>query len=321
MYMEYNHKPLLVIGNGKLCYSVCVCLLAAEHSVILVTKNEEQAKNSIDDHFFYLHKLASKEPKRGLLKITGNLDFISDARIGIVITGENLAEKRLMIQQLEKTLSKESIIAINTESIPLNALQESCEHPERLIGLNWVEPAHTTFFLELIINNNTNKNLADNLFDLAKIYWNKDPYLISNGCSIRAKMISVMAREAFYLVQNGYASIEDIDKACRNDAGYYLPFSGNFRYMDLMGTYAYGLVMKDLNPELSKETNLPEFLDKIIQNGGLGMENNNGFYIYGQQDVQSWNEMFITFSYQIGKIIEKYPFNYRENGSVDDTNN
>jgi 3-hydroxybutyryl-CoA dehydrogenase len=50
--------------------------------------------------------------------------------------------------------------------------------------------------------------------------------------------------------------------------------------MDLMGTYAYGLVMKDLNRELSKDTKLPDFIDAIIREGGSGMENNNGFYKY-----------------------------------------
>jgi len=120
-----------------------------------------------------------------------------------------------------------------------------------------------------------------------------------------------MVREAFYLVQNRYASIEDIDRACRNDAGYYLPFAGNFRYMDLMGTYAYGLVMKDLNKELSTESIIPEFFKKIMEEGGKGMENKNGFYQYNEEEVKKWNKLFNSFSYKIKRIIEKYPFNYK----------
>jgi len=40
------------------------------------------------------------------------------------------------------------------------------------------------------------------------------------------------------------------------------------------------------------------------------MENNNGFYKYGEEDVKCWNEIFAKFSYQVQHIIDKYPFNY-----------
>ena len=121
-----------------------------------------------------------------------------------------------------------------------------------------------------------------------------------------------MVREAFYLVENGYASVEDVDRACRNDAGYYLPFAGNCRYMDLMGTYAYGMVMKYLNPDLSKDRHLPDFFMNIINEGGLGLENGKGFYQYTKEEINLWRDIVSTFSYQIEKIINKYPFNYKE---------
>ena len=154
----------------------------------------------------------------------------------------------------------------------------------------------------------TNKVLAANLINLAKKRWNKDPYLIWGDVSVRAKMLYAMAREAFYLVHNGYASIEDVDRACRNDAGYYLPFAGNFRYMDLMGTYAYGLVMKDLNRELSRSSKAPAFFQEIMAQGGLGMENGFGFYEYDEDAVDKWKEVVGKFSHEVQYIIRKYPF-------------
>jgi 3-hydroxybutyryl-CoA dehydrogenase len=317
MDIKYKGAPILIIGNGKLASSVTVCLLLAGHTVTLMTDKEEEAINGINNHFLDLSRHHSKDLKPDLLEIESFSDRkAASHKIGIAITSENLVEKRAIIRQLEKILLPGSVIAINTESIPLGMLQETCDHPDRLIGLNWVEPAHTTFFLELIVNARTNNKLAEDLHELAKIHWKKDPYLISNDVSIRAKMLCGIIREAFYLVQNGYASIEDIDRACRNDAGYYLPFAGNFRYMDLMGTYAYGLVMKDLNRELSKDINIPQFLEEIIEKGGLGMENNKGFYKYEEGDVKRWNEIFSMFSYQIQDIIGKNPFNHIQEPSV-----
>lgn len=121
-----------------------------------------------------------------------------------------------------------------------------------------------------------------------------------------------MLREAFYLVDNGYVSVEGVDRGCRNDSGYYMSFAGNFRYMDLMGTFIYGLVMQDLNPELSKSSQLPAFFQDLIQQGRLGMDSGKGFFDYQPGETQHWDALFQRFSYQIAELMAKYPFNYQE---------
>src|SRR5690606_19420495 len=166
--------------------------------------------------------------------------------------------KQHLIRRLESCVREGAVIAINMEGIPLAELQAVSQHPDRIVGLNWCYPADLTFFLEIICNEKTLPDHVRELEVLAKKGWFKDPYIVRSGFSVRARMMAAWAREAFYLVENGYASMESIDRACRNDAGYYLPFAGNFRYMDLMGTYAYGTVMKDLNPELSNATAVPD---------------------------------------------------------------
>ncbi|MEO6705797.1 MAG: 3-hydroxyacyl-CoA dehydrogenase NAD-binding domain-containing protein [Ginsengibacter sp.] len=311
---EPGKEPILILGDGKLVYSVVVCLLQAGHPVRLFTKNMDDALKNVNLHFADLAKNASQGNEYHTLEITDVLEGRLDYKLAIAIIDENLLKKKAMIHQLEEMLPLDSTIAINTESIPLSILLEGSNHPGRIIGLNWVDPAHTTYFLELVTNSNSDEILVDRLFSLAKKCWNKDPYVIYNDLSIRAKLFAAMIREAFYLVENGYASIEDIDRSCRNDAGYYLPFAGNFRFIDLMGTYAYGMVMKDLNPELSKECKVPEFFKNIIEQGDLGMENNKGFYKYENGEAEKWEELFKKFSYQIQDIITKYPFNYKSDG-------
>lgn len=308
----HKNDPILIAGEGKLVHSIAVCLLQAGHSVTLFSKNKNDALENINLHFTDLSESTAEAFQHRELKITNVLESKLGYQLTIAITNESLLEKKEMISRLEERLPTDSAIAINTESIPLSTLQNGSNHPERIIGVNWVEPAHTTYFLELITNSQTDKVLADHLFHLAKRCWNKDPYIIHSDLSIRARMFVAMVREAFYLVENGYASVEDIDRACRNDAGYYLPFAGNFRYMDLMGTYSYGVVMKELNPELSKECNAPAFFKDIMAQGGLGMENNKGFYKYENDDAEKWNQIFREFSYQIQGIINKYPFNYKD---------
>jgi 3-hydroxybutyryl-CoA dehydrogenase len=269
----------------------------------------------LNRHIISRKKNKGKDIVRDKLKICTRLHESKDCKLAIAVTREDEEIKKQLIKKLEGFIAKDAVLAINTESIDLTSLQKVCNHPGRLIGLNWTEPAHTTFFLEIISSDNT-PGLIDQIFILAKSYWSKDPYIV-NQSGVRSRLMSAMVREAFFLVDNGYATASDIDRACRNDPGYYLPFSGNCRYMDLMGTYAYGVVMKDLNPDLSKAKDLPGFLKKILADGGLGMENKKGFYNYSDEEVEKWKDTMEMFSYQIHSIIEKYPFNYNKETFTD----
>jgi 3-hydroxybutyryl-CoA dehydrogenase len=114
-------------------------------------------------------------------------------------------------------------------------------------------------------------------------------------------------REGFHLVENGYATIEDIDRACRNDAGYWMTFCGLFRYMDLTGVQAYYAVMKDLFPALSNQTATPILIEEIASKGGNGISNGKGFYNYTKEEAAEWEKAFEEFSFDISNLAAKYP--------------
>lgn len=305
--------PVLLIGEGDLTAGVAMCLLKAGHKLDVYTQNQEVFSELLKTHINVLERNTGKSCDTEKLSVSKEIPNGRNYKLAIVLTPEDIQIKEKLINRLDNTLDKDTIIAINIESIPLSNLKINSSK-RRLIGLNWTEPAHTTFFLEIVSGDDS--DLSEDIRSLAKSYWGKDPYIVKDN-GIRSRLISAMAREASYLVDNGYASVDDIDRACRNDAGYYLPFSGNCRYMDLMGTYAYGMVMKDLNPDLSKDKELPKFFKKILDEGGLGMENGKGFYNYTNDDLDNWKRTMEEFSYQIQSIIEKYPFNYNKEPFTD----
>lgn len=255
-----------------------------------------------------IEKCLSQAGFRVVKDLNASLDAIS---LAILVTEEDEDAKQTWIRRVEEKVSAETLIAVNTESIGLDILQKKASCPERIIGLNWTEPADQTYFLEIIANEATNgseaaASQAAYLEELARTCWNKDPYVIRGNAGIRMRLLGALIREAFYLVQNGYANIEDIDRACRNDAGYYLPFAGNLRYMDLMGTYAYGMVMKDLNRELATDAELPGFFLSMMQKGEWGMEDRGGFYSYNPGEPEKWRALLGKFSEEIHELIGKY---------------
>jgi 3-hydroxybutyryl-CoA dehydrogenase len=121
-----------------------------------------------------------------------------------------------------------------------------------------------------------------------------------------------MYREGFNLVENGYATIEDIDRTCRSDAGRWMAFCGMFRYMDLTGLQAYYHVMQDLFPTLSNATETPKFVEIIAKKGGNGITNGQGFYEYTNEEAEEWDKAFNEFSYDIRRLVKKYPLNLVE---------
>jgi len=299
--------PVLLIGDADLIATTAVCLLAVGHYLNICTPKTDEFNELLNKHLTAQGKPGVDQNK---LMVNTTLTTHHDCKLVIAITHENAGDKQQMLKSLVSVINADAVVGINTESIPLDTLQTGFDNPERLIGLNWTEPVHTSFFLE-VISTDISTNTATEIVALANSFWGKDAYIVKND-GIRSRLISAMAREASYLVDNGYASVDDIDRACRNDAGYYLPFCGNCRYMDLMGTYAYGMVMKDLNPDLSKDAHLPQFMTQVLADDGIGMQNNKGFYNYTTDEVAKWKEVAEKFSYQIQAIIEKYPFNYNK---------
>lgn len=310
MLMSIALRPtdaILLAGDFDLIAGAATCLLCAGHQLKVCTPDIAGFTSLLNS---CLQGRGQESIAEGQLAVSAELQSQPNYRMAIGITHEDLAIKQGLLQQLASAVSRDAVICINTESIALSILQQGLENPVRIIGLNWAEPVHTTFFLEIISPGKDNE-YAEELLRLARASWSKDPYIVNNN-SIRSRLISAMAREAAYLVDNGYASVDDIDRACRNDAGYYLPFCGNGRYMDLMGTYAYGMVMKDLNPDLSTDSRLPAFMHRILVEGGQGMKNNKGFYNYTDEQTGNWKEVMDRFSYQIRSVMEKYPFNYNQ---------
>ncbi|MGV3560235.1 3-hydroxyacyl-CoA dehydrogenase family protein [Larkinella arboricola] len=303
-----QRDAILVVGWSKAIMGIIACLRQAGHPVVAYTGNgfETTECQPVSPKTIDIPELDSS------VELIDGLDEAYGFSLIIVCTDENEFQKKARIRQLEQVVSPDALIALNTESIPLSTIQRDAHHPERIIGVNWSEPADTTYFLEIVTNEKNDDRLVEDFSTRAKQRWQKDPYVVRSDNGIRTRMLCAMIREAFFLLENKYVSVEDIDRACRNDPGYYLPFGGHFRYMDLMGTFIYGVVMQDLFPELSKDRHVPGFFTEMVQNGDLGMVTEKGFYPYKEGETAQWEVSFREFSQQIRDLMSRYPFQYEE---------
>lgn len=312
--MESKNISIGVVGLGLMGCSITACLLMAGHQVIAVAPIQADLKNVklIEEHLRTAHKekllKINPEDALRLLTITEDYNDLKPCKLVIECTIEDLEIKKSVYKKIEEVVSKDALLASNTSAIPISILQKLTSSPERFFGLHWLEPSHTTRFLEVICGELSDIALGEFLYDLSHL-WGKEPTLVRKDIRgfITNRLMYAMYREAFFLVENGYASVEDIDRACRNNPGYWMTLVGVFRWMDLTGVQAYHTVMKDLFPTLSNNTEVPGLIDDIVKAGGRGVANGKGFYEYTPEEARLWEETFTAFTYEIRELALKYP--------------
>jgi 3-hydroxybutyryl-CoA dehydrogenase len=310
-----NEIPVGVVGLGLMGCSITTCLLMAGHPVVAVAPLPIDMKTAEKRIRHHLQKsleegLIKQKPDFYLEKLTITEDFtlLKDCKIVMECTIENMDIKRSVYEKIENIISPEAILTSNTSAIPISLLQAEVKYPSRFLGLHWAEPSHTTRFLEVICGEKSDIKKGEYLYDISH-KWQKEPTLVRKDIRgfITNRLMYALYREACYLVENGYASVEDVDRACRNNAGYWMTLVGVFRWMDLTGVPAYHTVMKDLLPTLSNQTSIPKLIDDVVKAGGKGTLNAHGFYPYTEEEAKMWEETFQAFSYDIRKLALKYP--------------
>lgn len=310
-----NQVSVGVVGLGLMGCSITTCLLMAGHKVVAVAPlptDVPTAKPRIEEHLqkSLQEGLTTFEPSHywPSLLITEDYTALADCELVIECTLENLEIKRVVCGKIEAVVSVDTVITSNTSAIPISVLQQEVKHPTRFLGLHWAEPSHTTRFLEVICGDLSDVSKGEWLYELSH-QWGKEPTLVRKDIRgfITNRLMYALYREAFDLVEKGYATVEDVDRACRNNAGYWMTLVGPFRWMDLTGVPAYHTVLKELFPTLSNRTDVPPLIDDLVKDGAKGVLNAQGFYEYTPEEARLWRETFEDFSYEIRKLALRYP--------------
>jgi len=242
------------------------------------------------------------------LTVSGSYFFLRDCEVIIESVIESVDAKKQVLRKVEEVVSPAAVLGSNTSAIPVTQLQEGALHPERILGIHWAEPAHVTRFMEIICGKYTELDYAERVLALAP-RWGKEPSLLRRDVRgfITNRIMYAMLREAFHLVESGYATIADIDRSLRNDLGYWITFAGPFRFMDLTGIPAYEAVMRDLFPDLSCSTEVPVLISNLVKSGARGVSNAKGFYRYTRAQARRWERLFLKFTYEIRALAQRYP--------------
>jgi len=290
-----------IAGLGLLGRGIATCLLSRGFRVIGYTLPEtrDEARRHISHA---IDDLVTRGGFPPALREEWSTRYVEAASIAdlapsdFVIESifEDLDAKQRLFEEIEAVVGATVPIASNTSALPITALQRGRKHRERFIGTHWAEPCHLTRFLEVIRGEQTNDATADAAMDLARRA-GKDPCLVRKDVDgfIVNRLGYAMYREAFWLLENGVADVDTIDRSFRNALCVFANIAGPFRWMDLTGVPAYAAVMKRLFPQLSTSTEVPAKMREVVESGGKGISNGRGFYNYTPEEAQRWERMLI----------------------------
>ena len=162
-------------------------------------------------------------------------------------------------------------------------------------------------FMEIICGHQSDPRLAERVRDLARA-WDKDPGVIRRDIRgfLTNRCMYALMREAFYLVDQGYATIEDVDRSVRNDLGYWITLAGPFRILGPLRDSGSSNGGKGPVPGTLQFPRGPGILRKTVASGALGVANAKGFYEYTPAQARQWEKRHLQFTYDIGALSLKY---------------
>lgn len=304
-----------IVGLGLLGRGIATSLVAHGFRTIAYNRSargRDIARGHVRDALGELAehgKLTSQQAEDNLhlLQIVDQLEPLSACDFVIESIVEDLDQKSALFDELEPLLDSQTVIGSNTSALPITLIQRSCRHPGRFVGMHWGEPCHISRFQEVIRGEQT----TDAAFDTAvalSYACGKDPSLVQKDIRgfITNRLMYAMLREALYLLENGVADVETIDRSFRNDIGFWATIAGPFRWMDLTGISAYARVMKDLFPQLAKTRELPDTMKRMLDTGAEGVSNQMGFYEYDAESARKWEENWREFTWYVRELADRY---------------
>ena len=275
-----------VIGAGQMGSGIAFVCAQAGYQVALNDVAEDRVKAALAT----INGLLARQVAKGQMDEAARtavldrihyapaFDALSDCDLVVEAAAENEEIKRKIFSNLRSFVKPEAIVASNTSSISITRLASVTAHPEKFIGMHFMNPVPKMQLVELIRGIAT----QDQTFEIAKAFvarlgktatMSEDfPAFIVN------RILLPMINEAVYTRYEGVGSVESIDTAMRLGANHPM---GPLQLADFIGLDTCLSVMQVLHEGLADSKYRPcPLLVKYVEAGWLGRKAQRGFYDY-----------------------------------------
>ncbi|WP_291649857.1 3-hydroxybutyryl-CoA dehydrogenase [Clostridium sp.] len=279
-------EKIFVIGAGTMGAGIVQAFAQKGYEVIVRDIKDEFVERGISGINKGLTKLVAKgkiseEDKEAILsRITGTTDLslAEDCDLVIEAAVENMEIKKSIFAELDGICKESTILASNTSSLSITEVASATKRPDKVIGMHFFNPAPVMKLVEIIRGMATSNETFDAIKELS-VAIGKEPVEVEEAPGFVVNRILIpMINEASFILQEGIASVEDIDTAMKYGANHPM---GPLALGDLIGLDVCLAIMDVLYNETGDtKYRASNLLRKYVRAGYLGRKTGRGFYNY-----------------------------------------
>ena len=276
-----------VVGAGVMGSSLTEALTLSGFKVILIDTSLEKLEkfetvfvNNIKMHIMFLGTNKDLVPEKLLenVRISKNYDVLRDTKYIVENVTENLLIKKNMYSKLDQVCSADTIYASNTSAIPITKQASFTKHPEKVIGIHFMNPVPFKSTVELIPGYHTSEDTIERSKEVLK-RMGKDWVLVKDSPGfVSNRVLMLTINEAIFLIHENVSSSEDIDNIFKKCFGHKM---GPLETADLIGLDTILKSIEVLYQSFNDSKYRPcPLLQKMVDAGLLGRKSGKGFYKY-----------------------------------------
>ena len=280
-----NIERIGVVGAGAMGHGIAHVAAQAGFSVTLCDLDERLVGAGLGrirddlDKGVELGKLAAEEAEAVLQRVATTTDLgelAENSNLIVEAIPEVLELKKKVLGEVEVRAATGTLLATNTSSLSIAAMAADLEHPENLIGMHFFNPVHLMKLLEIIVHAGTGGATLDAARTVGEAMGKTCIVVKDFPGFVTSRLGVVLGLEAMRMLEQGVASVEDIDTAM--ELGYGHPM-GPLKLTDLVGLDIRLAIAAYLHEELGTDAfRPPEILRRMVDEGRLGKKSGSGFY-------------------------------------------
>ncbi|WP_328535864.1 3-hydroxyacyl-CoA dehydrogenase family protein [Streptomyces sp. NBC_00344] len=278
-----------VAGSGTMASGIAEVFAKAGYQVVLAARSPEKAETAKSR----IAKSLSRSVDKGritaeardetLARITpaGSLDAFADVDLAVEAVAEDLAVKQQLFETLDKVCKEGAVLATTTSSLPVIACARATTRPQDVIGMHFFNPAPAMKLVEVVRTVLTSDDVHATVREVcAKV--RKHPVDCGDraGFIVNALLFPYL-NNAIKMVEEHYATLDDIDAAMKLGGGYPM---GPFELLDVVGLDVSLAIERVLHREFRDPGLAPApLLEHLVAAGCLGRKTGRGFREYARR--------------------------------------
>jgi 3-hydroxybutyryl-CoA dehydrogenase len=281
-------RKVMIVGAGLMGSGIAQVCAQAGIQVTLYDSSAEALERAMKNIAWSVGKFVSKgkltedkETVLGRIVVIRDIRAANDVDMAVEAVFEKIDIKQEIFRQLDRECNSEALIASNTSAIPITELAAVTDRPEKILGLHFFSPVPMMEAVEVIRGAATADQTVRKGKDFV-LQIGKAPIMVNRDVAgfVINRINFPSAIEAMNLVEQGVATVEDIDKGLRLASGRRM---GIFETGDMVGLdITYGAMMAMYHETGDSRWYPPLLLRRKVKAGHLGRKAGKGWYEYDE---------------------------------------